>query len=236
MKKYITPIGIVLILALFTGCSLLSKLQSAPPTGIESELYNITTNYITTTNVVNQTNLVTLTNAVGALVTNAVVTPIITVTNMPQYKYVTAPGTTNVIAGIATAASIAIPGSGTIVMAALTGLAALWGGFKTKQASTAQQVSTTLAQTMETARNIIAAAAPQVATQFDNYLMNHQMDAGVANEVATLVDNVVNKTASSNDAVQQLVSLATTPIAVTTATTAAPIVTATATVKPANVV
>jgi hypothetical protein len=63
-------------------------------------------------------------------------------------------------------------------------------------------VSKNLAQIVETARSVIFAQpnGAQLALTFDNWMMKHQNDAQLANEIAKLVDATVDPSGADQTA------------------------------------
>ena len=227
-NKFITCLSLVSALFL-CGCS---GLTSTPPTKAESAVYNVSTNLLPVpaqvTNTVVLTNFVpiTVTNTVAGapviqtvtntvFVTNATVT---TVTNYVQaQQFSVAPATTATIQAGGAVLNTFLPGVGTIVASAVAGMLGLWGTLRSKQATTAQAVAANSVQAIEVARNLTASISPSAATAFNNWLVQHQADAGIASEVAKVVDEIVNTNvgqAAGVGAAQQILAAAAQPIPV----------------------
>lgn len=213
--KNLKSIVLSVSLTLAAGCA-----ATKAPTGIEKELYNITTNvvqqtntapvtatnWVTVTNTVNGTNQVTLTN----FVTKTVEAVPVAVTN---YTYAVKTGTTAAIDGAATVGNMVMPGAGTIGSLILAGLLGMWGSFRSKQASTATAVNATLSQAIATAQAVISKASPATAVAFNTWLAGHQSDANLAGEIAGIVDTFVDP-AQANGVAISLIHQAATPIPV----------------------
>lgn len=218
MKKLslvLLALSVLLIAGWSGGCD--TTKPQTPPTALDLKFFDVQTNWVTQviTNVVtvNQTNTVFQTNTVTGAVTSALeVHPqqiSLTITN-PVPSYTFAPNA-NATALTATGGAIATPfGFGGIVTAVLGGIFGLWGHARSRSAT---NTSETLVQVIETARNIIRSSpnGDQLSSKFDQWMMNHQTDAGVIQNVAKLVDLAVDPDAAKGVA-QQLVGLATAPL------------------------
>lgn len=181
------------IAAGFTGCA-----TQPAPNAAEKFIYTTVTNTVTLTNQVTQytTNLIpsVVTNTQNQVVTlyqtnvtTQIVPQIVTTTN---YVFATAPNTTSAVTAASAVINGFAPGAGTIAGSVATALLALWAAYRNNQAkSAAQQVAANGVQAIETAREIIKGlpSGQVLLTQYDNWLMQHQQDANVANEVAQLV-------------------------------------------------
>lgn len=251
MKNKISPLLAGFTAGLFAsfilGCSLL---QTKPPTTAESALYTITTNWnptvVSVTNQTTVTNLVPvyITNTVAGapvIITNTVTVPVpgpatvVTVTNLvPSYQFATAPATSATVQAVGAGINLAAPGIGTIVASALAALLGVWGTLRSRQATQSNAIATSSVQIIEAARNVFASVSPALAASFNNWIVTHQQDAGIANEVAQLVDQVTgNKLgqAAGVGGAQQILAAVTAPLPV--ASVAVPVASVTPTIAPA---
>lgn len=205
MKTNLFRYGAVaaLSIALAAGCALFGA-NPKPPTPTEEKLFNVVTNIVpqvvVVTNTVMQTNIVDVTPP-GApapvQVTNVVTeTHVFNVTNqVAQYQYSPKPENVQTVQSLGTATAPFTAGIGTIVSAAIL---ALYSGWATMRSSKNANTSTALAQEIETIREFIltlpsGAKIDQAVTQF---MQQHQVEAGVANQVLSIIGNSV----SNNDA------------------------------------
>lgn len=193
--KFINSILITLtsIVLVVTGCKLFGA-SPTPPTPTEARLFDITTNItpqvVTQTNVVTSVRVVTVTNSVGipVMTTNTFnTTNVVTQTNqVADYQYTPKPAAVATVEGIGNAASPFTAGWGTIISSALVGLYGLWAHLRsTKQTAT----SSALTQEIEAIRSFIL-TLPQ-GTKIDaavtQFMQQHQVEAGVANQVLNLI-------------------------------------------------
>jgi len=230
MKTKLTLIDIVLataLLATIVGCS---ALQTKPPTAVEAGLYQIVTNTVTVTNtpppVTNYVSMpIFVTNTSGTIIiSNTPPVPVVTqpppqVVTVTNWSYLPSTNTTATIQAVGSAVNIAAPGVGTIIAGLLSVGLGIWGSLRSKQATTSTAIATNTVQAIETARNVIATLSPAAATAYNNWLMAHQQDANIANEVGALVDQVANSNlgqAAGVGAASQIITAATTPIPVAT--------------------
>jgi hypothetical protein len=196
-------ISVICAVCLSTGCNTSSP--QSPPTALDSNVFNITTNVTIITNQITQTNVtvnpVVITNVVAGLpvpVTNYVATTnFVPVTVMiPQTNYVYTPNasatglTTNIGS---TLSAFGVPG-GSLIGTLLAGALAIWGSLKSRQATTSGTIAGNATQIIQVARNIISALpnGAAVSSEFNAWLIQHQQDAGIANEVAAVVDQFVD--------------------------------------------
>ena len=220
MKHFTVKISLALCAAslIFAGCSLFSSTQ-APPSGIETSLFNIETNVTPGSNVV---VLIQSTNAAGVPVATPVTNVVPATTN-----YVFLSPSAAASAAVQTAQTVAsatgTPWAG-LIGAALSGILAIWGTMRNKQANTATALAANTAQILQVARNVISAApnGASIMAQFNNWMLLHQQDANLANEVAGLVDSYVdpNDMALSGVATQ-IISTAGVPVVASPAVTVA---------------
>ena len=197
--KIISLIAASTACLVIVGCSLLGATPTAP-TALESKLYDVQTNYVPVpvmvTNQVQTTNTVTLTNTVtqAVTVTNVVVsTPVVTTqTNeTPTYTWTTKAGVTQ---GVQTGESLVntfVPGVGGMIGTGLFALLSLWGYLRSSKLG---DTSSALAQEVEAIREFIktlpsGANYDQAITSF---LQSHQVEAGVASQVLTILSKDVS--------------------------------------------
>lgn len=203
-----TPIkislAIVALTGLLAGCSLLSSSgPQKPPSALESVLFDTSTNFVPVI-FTNVTPGQTITNpATGALVTNAPTTNLVA-TNQAQITF-----TPNATAQIVQAVGGGIGnlfGVGGLVTTGLSGLFAWYANLRSRKSSA---TAATLAQAVETARQIFQ-ATPQgerLDSAFVNWMQQHQTDAGVIQNVAQILDGYVNTSAAQGDAANILKSV-----------------------------
>jgi hypothetical protein len=214
-KKIAVPAPIRVILAviaftcflsatlMFTGCQ--STTPQSAPTAFDSNVFNITTNVTVVTNQITQTNVTVVTQVVTNIVSGnpVIITNTIATTNfvpvtvmIPQTNYVYTPNanSTSITSGIGTTLSaFGVPG-GSLIGTILAGGLALWGSLKSRQATTSGTIAGNATQIIQVARNIISALpnGAAVSSEFNAWLIQHQQDAGIANEVAAVVDQFVD--------------------------------------------
>jgi hypothetical protein len=181
---------------LIAGCGLINP--DRPPSATEQRYFTITTNVtpVASTNVQARVTISTNANGVAvAAVTNFVEVPVVVFkTNYVMVPNANAEATAS---NIGTLTNYALPGVGGAVTLGLLGLLKLWGSLRSGQA-----VSKNLAQIVETARSVIFAQpnGAQLALTFDNWMMKHQNDAQLANEIAKLVDATVDPSGADQTA------------------------------------
>lgn len=182
-------------ISLLVGCSVLKS----PPTATEKGIFNV------------QTNVVPTTNFVAQAFPDGTIAQVPQVTQSTNYTLIPKPAITSTANWVG-----ALFGPyGTVGALALSGILGIWGRMRSTQASTLSAVADNSVQVIETARNILKSLpnGAQISTQFDNWMMKHQQDAGIANEIAAIVDEA---TASSQnphaDAAQSIISAITAPM------------------------
>jgi hypothetical protein len=186
MKKYRPWIYYGLIVgAIGLAVYLLSGCATKPPTALEQRWFDISTNRIPA--IVLQTNVVTVTNLVGVPIFQ---TNVVSATNYSEeYTYKPGAGAQS-IRETGTAVGN-IFGVGGLVGTAIGGLFSLWGVMRSKKSYV---TAANLSQTIETMREFIR-QLPDGQTM-DNELINwmqlHQAEAGVLNQVLTLLEKEVN--------------------------------------------
>lgn len=237
MKKLILPFAIVCLAAL-TACSLLT---SKPPSAVESKLFNVQTNFtpviayvtntlppviLTVTNPAPPPQVVIVTNPATLQVVTVTSTPpaqvvfvtnqappvIVTVTNLvPAYAFTPNQTSLDTAQAIGTVANGFLPGFGGLISTGLAGLLGLWATMRTK--SKGNQIAANLTQAIETARSVIKSLpnGATIGSQFDAFLVAHQEDANLLNEVGAIVDNYVNPN-EAQGAATKIIQLVTTPL------------------------
>lgn len=215
--------------SLYTGCA-----STSPPTAFEQRFFDITTNaprtsVVTVTNVVlvPQTQVkvetVTLTNSVGVLVpvyvTNVVTVEkeqavVSTVTNTVASYSLTPNANAKSTAGIAgTLSNLGLPGAGSLVTMGLLGIAAAWGGLRSRQYAgqndALTQTAGVLTQNLKTFQTVLE-QTPQgqdLAKTATAFIASHQAQAGVAQQVLDITAKNVNNEQATL-AAQQIQALA----------------------------
>lgn len=206
-RAYASIATLFLVLALGLGLVGMIGCASAP-SKIETALFEIRTNYIPT--VITQTNYIPVTNTVTAFVTNTlnqvIDVPVTLVTVRTNVEYLTNiiettvwTTKTNITTATGTAGAIIntfAPGIGSLVTAIIGGLLGIWGTARSKnpQIDQAQKVAASLAQIIEVGRNILANTpqGTQAAEAWKNWMIQHQAEQGVIQNVITLLEQSVN--------------------------------------------
>lgn len=230
--KIIAATAVALVsAALLGGCS-------STPTKLDTALANIQTNYVPQlvlkTNLVTvlQTNTVTatvfVTNSVGVVVPQYVTnlttltsyqTNVVAVTNIvPQYVLV--PNATSTgAAGIAGAVTNLIsPGTGGLVSAGLLALLSIGLGIRNRtlggQNDALSQASGTLAQIIETGREVLASTPQGAAAEsaFTTWMVGHQADTQTIGLITQIVQSATNNQ-QAQAAAAQIMALVTPPTA-----------------------
>lgn len=198
----------VIALAILIGCS------STPPTAFEQKLFNVQTNYypvlVVQTNTVTQTNtvvqVVQVTNVTGVItpinVTNTFTVPVVQVQTQVVQKeeYVYLDRTNGPASSIKGAAGVignlAAPGVGGPIATAVVSL--ILAGWQWVRSSKSNSTANNLAQTIETARELIKTLpnGSQIDTTLTTWMQQHQAEAGVLPQVLQILsDNVDNQAA-----------------------------------------
>lgn len=194
--KHIKYSVLVLMAAVLVGCS-------TTPTKFDTTVANVETNYVP--KLVLQTNVVTLllTNNVVSYQTNVVVA-----TNLvPIYTLTPNQWATNVSTVAGTVGNTFLPGSGGLITSGLLGLLSIFLGWRNRQMSgqnsTLSQAAGSLAQIIETAREVMS-STPQgqkAADAFTQWMLTHQAQAGTIAEITKIVkdstDNVQAQAAAN---------------------------------------
>jgi hypothetical protein len=192
----------VLALSTVTGCKQFGADTSAP-NAVEKQLFTTVTNYVAVPVQVSVTNYVTKevtlfqTNTVGQIVTvtNEVPTPVYSVkwvTNeVPQYENTVSDRTKASVTGFGGILNYFFPGAGPIGTTGVLALLAAWAQLRSGKR---QQTASALTQQMETVLEFIktlpnGAGYKEAITGF---LQKHQMEAGVADQVLSLIENQVS--------------------------------------------
>lgn len=230
-KNILATAGLLAFIVIAVGCK-----STTPPTGFEKTFANYQTNYVeklvVLTNVVplyqtnTVVNVVTVTNAVGVPVAvpftnyNTVVTYTTNVavgTNMVGVVTAAPSDTAKAVAGtVGSVVGTFVPGAGGLVTSGILGLLSIFFGVRARQFSgkntALSQVAGTLAQTIETAREILA-KTPQgqaIDTQFVAWMVKNQNATDTISQIGKLVkDTVDNEEAKA--AADQIIALMTPP-------------------------
>lgn len=212
--------GAIIAVAMLIGCA------STPPTAFEQKLFNVQTNYypiiVVQTNTVTLTNTVVkqveVTNAVGIVIpqyfTNTITVPVpvlqTQIVQIPAYTYL--PGTNGTAQSIKDTAgligTIVAPGVGGPIATAIVGL--ILAGWSWVRGSKASATANNLAQTIETARELIK-TLPNGATidaTLTNWMQQHQAEAGVLPQVLDILEANVDNQAARQAAEQLKAALA----------------------------
>lgn len=201
-KRIFTSLLLAAAVCLLTAGACQSTTSQAPPSAAEQHYFKIETNTMeivkVVTNTVFQTNMVTVTNAQGVAEAAPQLIPIAEVKPVTNYvtSYVMTPNqaakdTSATIGGVVS--SVAGPW-GALAGAVSTGFFALWGNIRSRKATTMGNIAANSTQVIETARSILLALpnGAALAAQYDAWMVQHQRDAGIANEVAAIVDKTVD--------------------------------------------
>lgn len=228
MKKLLLSsllLSSVLTLAV-TGCKLVGS-NPSPPSAWEQRMFDISTNFaarvVTTTNVVPiyQTNIAVvpyfITNSIGVPVevmqTNYVpqtiyLTNTVTQTNLVETYTYNGPSTAaKGTAGAAGALSnIGAPGIGSLVTMGILGALAIWGHLRsTKKAGEADalsQTASTLTQIIEVGQELMnkTPQGAQMAQAWKDWMVKHQAEQGVIDQVMAILPEAVNNDAAKGAA------------------------------------
>lgn len=170
--------GLVFLTFSMTGC------RTGAPTEVEEAWFKVTTNQVPVVTV--------LTNQVQDPATGEVLTEVTAITNVVE-EYEFAPGD-RVIATADAARNIGnsiAPGAGSIAGLVVTGLGWLYAGVRSRRKGKALAA---VMQGLETARKVLQEThqGRQADKELVNWLVRHQMQAGVLVEVSTLIQRTVN--------------------------------------------
>ncbi len=181
--------SIALAVYLLSGCA------TKPPTALERQWFSIVTNYGPPVISI-QTNIIPVTvfrtNEVTMQATPTIEyrTNTVTVTNVPE-GYVYTPGTgAQAIRETGTAVGNLF-GVGGLVGTAIGGLFSLWGYVRSKKSYV---TAANIAQTVEVLREFIKQLpnGQTIDNELINWMQLHQAEAGVLNQVLTLLEKEVN--------------------------------------------
>lgn len=190
------------------GCRMFGAYPT-PPSPTEAKLWNIVTNQVpqvvTQTNVVTRFDVITLTNQVGLVTftTNTFTTTnLVNATNVVEaYEYVPKPQVQQTVTQLGNAVAPFTAGWGSIISAALVGLYGLWAHLRsTKSTAT----SSALTQEIEAIRSYIL-TLPQgtkIDTAVTTFMQQHQVEAGVADQVLGLIKGFSSNTTVAGAAAQ----------------------------------
>lgn len=212
-------INLAVLAVAAAGCKLFGS-NPSPPSPAEAKAFDITTNFtpqvVTNTVTVIQTNIVNVPSPFGVpfFQTNFVTsTNMVTVTNqVADYQYAPKPAVTATVTQIGTAVAPFTAGWGSIISGAAVGLYGLWAHLRsTKKGAT----NVVLTQDIEAIRDFIL-TLPQgtnIDTAVTQFMQKHQMEAGVASEVMSLIKgNTTNPTVVGiSQALQTAIAAATAP-------------------------
>lgn len=193
-----------------TSCKLFGT-NPAPPSKVEQAVFNTVTNYVTverpvtnvvttvvqipvqTTNTVNQ--VIVTTNTVTQFATNVTQ---VTVTN-EEYTLTPKPVTTTLVQSAGTLGNLAMPGVGTLASNAVLLALGIWAQWRSTKR---QATSVTLTQEIEAVREFIKTLPQGVKyyTAITKFLQDHQVEAGVAQQVIDILTKEKLTTAASADA------------------------------------
>lgn len=207
-----TNIQLLCLIALFAiACMLIVSGCQSSPYEWETKFYTIETNVVP--QVITETNQVFVTNTVERVVTQTnweSGTPVITVLPVKETIVTSSPvvtfstnqlvtytytANTNAQAIGETAGSIfnlVAPGTGSLVTAAIGGLAALWGGLRSRRMSKSAAV---LAQGIEIYGEVVKGLGPigaDVDKRVKSALQAHQAEAQVLQDVLRILENTVD--------------------------------------------
>lgn len=193
---------LMLPLLAVAGCKLIGN-DPSPPGKMEQALFNVVTNY--QTNTVFQTNIaanvvtseVFHTNEIGQVVTttNTVTnyqTNTAWVTNVVPSYVMTPNDTAKTIAQTGGGlANVAAPGMGSMVSSGLLALLAIWGHLRSAKN---KDVAVNLAQEVEAVREFIKTlpSGNNYDSAITQFLQTHQVEAGVIQQVLSIVDRSVS--------------------------------------------
>lgn len=249
MNKIPRPIKLTLavisVFGLITLAGLLSSCSSAttpptpqsPPTAFDSNIFIVTTNVIFRTNTVIQTNVSFIPVFITNILTGATVVVTNSATNfvpvtviIPQTNYVYTPNSTSTATANTVGTTLSAFGVpfGSLVGTALLGVLSLFASFKSRQATTAGTIAGNATQIIQVARNIISTLpnGAAISSQFDSWLIQHQQDANIANEVASVVDTYVDpQDGALTGVAQKLLAQATAPLPTAVVPATMPVIT-----------
>lgn len=234
MRKLLLTLVPIAAIVLIVGCS-------TTPTALDRAISTVQTNYAPVlalqTNIVTlvQTNTViqtvTVTNSVGVPVpvftTNlstvvSYQTNLVVITNQVPSYTLTPSATATGVAGVAgTLGNIAAPGMGTLITGGLLGLLSIFLGFRNRQMNgqndVLSQISSTLVQTIETAKELLPKAQQDA---FTTWMIKNQATAGVITQVSQIVKDSTSN-AEAKVAADEIMALMNSPTSPPTQTAAA---------------
>lgn len=199
------------------GCSMFG-VNPSPPTKIEQALFAVVTNYVPATNYVTKTNVETVikevvvpvTNTIGQTVYNTnevkvyttnVVEQTVVKTN-EQYTLTPKDSTKAGAGAVGAVTNLFAPGVGNMVATGLIAVLGAWGHLRSSKNAT---TSNALAQEVETMREFIKTLPNGVKNDaaITAFLQQHQLEAGVADKVLSILANQVSNP-EAKSAVQQI--------------------------------
>ena len=143
-----------------------------------------------------------LKNPGAVLLTNSLpvvawVTNVVRETNWVAGYTLSPNGNAQAVAGVAgTLSNLGMPGAGSLVTMGLLGIAAAWAGYRNRQYAgqnaALQQASGVMAQNIATFMEVLqqTSQGKQLAPVLRNYLMQHQAEAGVMEQIVALAGQV----------------------------------------------
>lgn len=209
IRKHATELcvfGVLILIGVLSGCSLVGA-NPKPPTKTEGLFFNTITNYVNVTNQVPVAVAVYHTNEVVFVHTNEqnqVVTTVSNVVNqvwvtntipqvvtVPQYVNTVKPEVSTDLGTIGGILNTFFPGAGAIGVQAIL---ALLGGWAYLRSSKQGDTSTALAQEIESIRQFIKTlpSGQQYDSELVKFLQEHQNEAGVAQQVAAILQNRIS--------------------------------------------
>lgn len=169
------------------------------PTALETQLFDVATNTVTLTNVTPVVE--SITNDAGTVTTKTNWQSEAVEVEAYDFK----PGE-KAQAVIETGGAIGgLFGVGGLVSTALSGLLGLWAAFRSKKTS---QTAAVLAQVIETGRSILKTTpqGSQLDSAWRDWMLKHQKETGVVQEVLKLLPKVVDN-ATAQQTAKQLLAL-----------------------------
>ena len=191
--------SLCLLAVVLIGCKAFQG-QQLPPAVLASQ-YNIQTNITYKPVTMYETNVVTVTQTNNEV---ALKTNVVTMTNVvavPTYTLTPNANAQATASTVGTITNAVLPGAGALASEATLGILALVGWFySAKNKSTAGS----LTQVIEVAREVLKKQTngAQLDAAFVSWIQKHQTDAGVIQNVATLIANNVDSPAAQGVATQ----------------------------------
>lgn len=188
------------LVVLVVGCKALGS-NPTPPTKAESLIFNTVTNYSTVVVPAYVTNQVTVTqtNVLGVtqFLTNVVPVTVPAQTNLVAgYTETLKPSVASSVQSGGGIANLIFPGWGSIGSNIVLLLGGVWAYLRSQKQG--QNLATTLAQNIETARQLMQSLpnGANLDAAFVQFIQQHQAESGVLQQVINLIGTKVN----NNDA------------------------------------